>query len=60
MLPGDMNLNIRSGTVGYSNKILVSDGRFSLVKNSKVNTLGAPDELFCKKAVLQWVFCWEN
>ena len=22
--------------------------------------LGAPNELFCKKAVLQWVFCWEN
>ena len=21
---------------------------------------GAPNELFCKKAVLQWVFCWEN
>ena len=22
--------------------------------------IGAPNELFCKKAVLQWVFCWEN
>ena len=22
--------------------------------------LGAPNELLCKKAVLQWVFCWEN
>ena len=22
--------------------------------------LGAPNELFCKKAVLQWVFCWKN
>ena len=21
---------------------------------------GTPNELFCKKAVLQWVFCWEN
>ena len=25
MLPSDMNLNIKSGTVGYNNKILVSD-----------------------------------
>ena len=39
MLPSDMNLNIRSGTVGYNNKILVSDGKFSLGKNEKVNSL---------------------
>ena len=32
MLPSDMNLKIRSGTVGYDNKILVSDGKFILVK----------------------------
>ena len=32
MLPSDMNLKIRSGTVGYNNKILVSDGNFSLGK----------------------------
>ena len=38
MLPGDMNQNIRSGTVGYKNKILVSDGTFSLGENDKVNT----------------------
>ena len=37
MLPSDMNLNIRSGTVGYNNKILISDGKFSLGKNEKVN-----------------------
>ena len=37
MLPSDMNLKIRSGTVGYNNKILVSDERFSLGKNDKVN-----------------------
>ena len=37
MLPSDMNLNIRSGTVGYNNKILVSDGKFSLGENDKVN-----------------------
>ena len=28
MLPGDMKLKIRSSTVGYNNKILVSDGNF--------------------------------
>ena len=39
MLPSDMNLNIRSGSVGYTNKILLSDGTFSLGKNSKVDTL---------------------
>ena len=32
MLPSDMNLKIRSGTVGYNNKILVSDEKFSLGK----------------------------
>ena len=37
MLPGDMNLNIRSGTVGYNNKILISDEKFSPGKNDKVN-----------------------
>ena len=37
MTPSDMNLKIRSGTVGYNNKILVSDGNFSLGKNENVN-----------------------
>ena len=32
-----MTLQIRPGTVGYNNKILVSDGKFSLGKNEKVN-----------------------
>ena len=32
MLPSDMNLKIRSGTVGYNNKIPVSNGKFSLGK----------------------------
>ena len=32
MLPSDMALKIRPGTVGYNNKILVSDGNFSLGK----------------------------
>ena len=41
MLPSDMNQNIRSGTVRYNNKILVSDGKFSLEKNDKVNVSSA-------------------
>ena len=32
MLPSDMNLKIRSGTAGYNNKILISNGKFSLEK----------------------------
>ena len=42
MLPSDMNLKIRLGTVRYNNKILVSNGKFSLGKNDKVNLLEAP------------------
>ena len=42
MLPSDINLNIRSGIVGYNNKILVSDVKFSLGKNDKVNALETP------------------
>ena len=42
MIPSDINLKIRSGTVGYNNKILVSDGKFSLGKNDEVNSLEAP------------------
>ena len=37
MIPSDMNVKIRSGTAGYNNKILVSDGKFILGKNEKVN-----------------------
>ena len=36
MIRSDMNLKIRSGTVGYNNKILVSDGKFILGKNEKL------------------------
>ena len=39
MLPSDMNLKIKTGTVGYNNKILVSDGNFSLGKNDEVNEM---------------------
>ena len=38
MLPSNMQLRIRSGTVGYNNKILVSDGKFNLRKNDEVNS----------------------
>ena len=37
MLPSDMNLKIKTGFVRYNNKILVSDGNFSLGKNDEVN-----------------------
>ena len=37
MLLGNMTLKIKTGTVGYNNKILVSDGKFILGKNEKVN-----------------------
>ena len=39
MIPSDMNSKIRSGTAGYNNKILVSDGNFSLGKNENVNLM---------------------
>ena len=39
MLPSDMNLKVRSGTAEYNNKILVSDGKFSLGKNDNVNLM---------------------
>ena len=42
MLPSDMELRITTGTVGYNNKILVSDGNFSLGKNDEVNSLETP------------------
>ena len=37
MLPSDMNLKIKKGNVGYNNKILVSNEKFSLGKNENVN-----------------------
>ena len=41
MLPSDMNLNIGWELWGTTTKIFVSDGKFSLGKNDKVNTLGS-------------------
>ena len=37
-----MTLKIRPGTVGYNDKILVSDGKFSLGRNNEVNSLETP------------------
>ena len=39
MLSSNMELKIKTGTVGYNNKILVSDGNFSLGKNDEVNLM---------------------
>ena len=41
MLPSNMTLKIKTGTVEYNNKILVFDGKFILRKNDEVN-LTAP------------------
>ena len=50
MLPSDKNLNIRSRTTGYNNKILVSDGMFSLGRNDMVNA-SAPEKLSHKTSI---------
>ena len=42
MLPSNMKLKIKTGTVGYNNKILVSDGKFILGNNEKVNSSETP------------------
>ena len=42
MLPSDMNLKIKTGTVEYNNKILISDGKFSLEKNDEVILTAPP------------------
>ena len=39
MLPRNMELKIKTGTVRYNNKILVSNEKFILGKNEKVNSL---------------------
>ena len=42
MLPSATNLKIRSGTAGYNDKILVSDGKFSLGRNDEFNLMVLP------------------
>ena len=39
MLPSNMDLKIKTGTVRYNNKILVSDEKFILRKNHEVNLM---------------------
>ena len=39
MLPSNMDIKIKTGTVGYKNQILVSDGNFSLGQNDEVNLM---------------------
>ena len=39
MLPSNMQFKIKTGTVRYNNKILVSDGKFILGENEKVNEM---------------------
>ena len=51
MLPSDMNLKIKTGTVRYNNKILISDGKFSLGKNDKVHVGSAKEEETTTKKV---------
>ena len=43
MLPSNMELKIKTGIVGYNNKILVFDEKFILGKNEMVNSLEAPN-----------------
>ena len=42
MLPSNLELKIKTGTVGYNNKILISNEKFVLGKNEKINSLEAP------------------
>ena len=60
MIPSDMTLKIRSGTVGYNNKILVSHEKFILGKNEKVSSLKALEcymdwfpSLICKNYIFK-------
>ena len=48
-----MNLKIRSGTLGYNNKILVSNGKFILGKNDEVNSLETPSAPQAKTPVMK-------
>ena len=48
-----MNLNIRSGTFRYNDKILVSDGKFILGKNDKVNVPAMKSHKYSKTNSLQ-------
>ena len=51
MLPSNMNLNIRLGTAGYNNEIIVSDSGFSLGKNDMVN-ISVPQKSSHKTSII--------
>ena len=51
MLPRNMNLNIRLGTAGYNNEIIVSDSGFSLGKNDMVN-ISVPQKSSHKTSII--------
>ena len=53
MLPSNMNLKIKAGTVWYNNKILVSDEKFSLGENDKVNAPAMKSHKYSKTNSLQ-------
>ena len=53
MLPSDMNLKIKTGTVRYNNKILVSNEKFSLGKNVEVNAPAMRSHKYSKTNSLQ-------
>ena len=57
MLPSNMELKIKMGTVGYNNKLLVSDGNFSLGKNDEVNAglTKSEEETITNKKRLQFI-----
>ena len=52
-LVSDMNLNVKTGTARYNNEILVSDRKFNLGKNDKVNTLEPAVPKIIHKVVAQ-------
>ena len=51
MLPSNMNLNIKTGTARYNNKILTSDGKFNLGKNDKVNAFELTPKISHKQTI---------
>ena len=53
-----MNVKTKTGTAGYNNKLLISDGKFGLGKNEKVSALVlepiiSKGAMLCHKLVAQ-------
>ena len=57
MMPSDMNLNIKAGTAGHNNEILISDSMFSLGRNDTVNALRpfSTRQNFLHRAIFSYV-----